>query len=522
MVFMSHLFLRKLRSPFVNTVIVIVAAGTSLFLVHILKSIFGDKAFMPLIEKPLRNFLETMIVHVIGIVVAYVIAITSCQNLSMRLRNDNPEFAALKRLGDNCEDSPCIGEQTEADLNRPWLVERMRKLPPLVDSFAKIWVIGRYKVGKTSLLNWLGVETARPSNLENTRGEIFYTSATWPNKLFVDTEGFDQPEFRNVTEPEFRKRLVLTHAHKAADAIILVVPMLTVGDMTLFQRNIKEMRSGRSTLFVVHNIQSITDVVELKRYRDIFACAYDGPINAELPAELRTTQKVADDVLITTHGTGRVGISVIHYFLGAHEHLWSSWNDKQVRDLSKRVGHIQSQGFELIPTLQDSLRMVGSSTYSFSGDNEVQCNIEEKTDDNGEDFYEIAFSEHITESLAREIGGNTILGCTLDYKWLPPRQLDVQSASGGTRVEYRQRLLIGKSRVRIVRVEITDTTTVKIQFEYWNALTNGPAAEGEGRIRYNVISGFEVSTVHYCCIFSLILSTKAIPYYIFAYMRFHF
>jgi uncharacterized protein YifN (PemK superfamily) len=466
-----------------------------LLLFDTLQSRFG---FHPLLQKPIRNLLESTCVQALGLIATYFIAQMSWRKISI-LRNDNPSVAALQREGDRDREK-VVGEPSVEDLNRPWIVERKNKLPSNVDQFAKIWIMGRYKVGKTSLLNWLGVKTARPSNLDNTRGEIFYTSATWPRMLFVDTEGFDQPI--NVTEPEFRKRLVLTHAHKAADGIILVVPMLTLGDMTLFHRNINAMRNKQHNLFVVHNIQSVKSVVELRKYRDIYRSAYDLPNNAERPHQQQVAQRIDADtnVLVTTHGTIG-GMSVYHYFLGDHDYLWNAWNRHQVKHLTQRVCGVASGGFPLIDTLRESLRLVGSSTYAFEGEGEVQCNVE-VAGENEDEFYKLWFSQHITESLAREIGGNTVVGCTLDYKWLPARRVSVRANASTKKqievgVERRQRLLIGKSRVQIEGVDITDDTTVRVRFSYSNAISNLEEDAEGGGIHYNVISGFEVRLKSY-------------------------
>ena len=422
----------------------------------------------PQVEKSFRNFLETIVMHVIGILATFVM-FTSC-DMKIGLRNDHIVMPALKREGDDPRNQPTYADPSVYDLNRPWIIERKERLPIDVDTFTKVWVMGSYKVGKTSLLKWLGVHCARPSNLVNTRGEIFYTAPSWDRTLFVDTEGFDQPI--NVTEPEFRKRLVVTHAHKAADAIILVVPMLTQSDMSLFNRNIKAMRPRRTSIFVVHNIQFITTQHELNQYATMISKIYQRPEERDLPVAPQTPFR------ITHHGPERQIVAVTHFFLGSMSYL-QDWNMMCVRELASRLRHVQTQAFPLIRTLQESLCLVASSTYAFGNteNGNVTCEVAEECNESGE-IYKFRLSQEITESMARVIGDNTILGYTLDYKWLPPR-MDGRY--------YRQRLLIGLSRVQIVEILIPDETTLTVRFLYRNAYN-----DADGGIKYDVASGSEV------------------------------
>ena len=462
---------------------VVIAASLAVGLVYYIKSTFLLE-FSPQIEKPLCHNLETLFIHIFGLIATHFMD-GSCRGLGMGLRNSNVKMSALKRQGDDLVSMPTLSDPTVEELNRPWIVERKDKLPPDVDKYRKVWVMGRYKVGKTSLLKWLGIRGATPSNLIHTRGEIFYTTSSWAKTLFVDTEGFDQPI--NVSEPEFRKRLVITHAHKAADAIILVVPMLSNHDMNLFQRNIKAIRSRRTFLFVVHNLISITTFKELKEYFTIFGNIFNRN-DANLPEALQMSSSMEGNMLTTQHGIHQQGVTVNHFFLGSKDHL-HAWNMSCIGNLRVRLGHIQTQCFPLISTLKESLRLVGSSTYAFDphADGDVECILRETEDEEreGESYYELSFSKNITESMARVIGGNTILGYTLDYKWLPAR---VVVEPNGRFI--RQRLLIGTSRVKILEVTIPYESCITIRFEYFNA-NNGTNEEND--VPYSIVGGCEVS-----------------------------
>ena len=108
----------------------------------------------PQVEKSFRNFLETIVMHVIGILATFVM-FTSC-DMKIGLRNDHIVMPALKREGDDPRNQPTYADPSVYDLNRPWIIERKERLPIDVDTFTKVWVMGSYKVGKTSLLIWLG------------------------------------------------------------------------------------------------------------------------------------------------------------------------------------------------------------------------------------------------------------------------------------------------------------------------------------------------------------------------------
>jgi predicted GTPase len=167
----------------------------------------------------------------------FVLVLVLVVLVSMSLRKTIHKSRSTRAIVSLNKDVKCLRQPTIPQLNMPWVLTNYRHLPDNMDDCKKIWIVGRYKVGKSSVLRALGVEDAEPANLQNTRGEIFLTDPMWPNCIFVDTEGFEQPI--DTSEPEFRKHFIMRHAHKASDAIIVVVPMLITNDLILFTKSIK-------------------------------------------------------------------------------------------------------------------------------------------------------------------------------------------------------------------------------------------------------------------------------------------
>lgn len=257
---------------------------------------------------------------------------------------------------------------------KPWTSEgKMKELDAIGQEIPKIFVIGPYKVGKTSLLEWLtrmGVSIQdQPGKVANTKGEnVYLATITEPNGnkrevMIVDTEGMFQPV--EGAHPSIIRDFIIEQALLTADHIIFVLDFIHEYELTLL-RSILLMYANSShktrSLQVVHNLQTITKLDDLRKYRD----AQILPIFQD---ERRSFIR-AEGEMLNQSITDR---TVHHLFLG-HQSSLREHNKKQFesmvlpfRDLSNRI--VFSEGF------MEAFRNVMTKYYTLN--TEAQLKIEE-------------------------------------------------------------------------------------------------------------------------------------------------
>jgi len=121
------------------------------------------------------------------------------------------------------------------------------------DDYIKVWIMGRFKAGKSTILNKLGVKEAEGSTIKHTIGEVFLLLDK-EQILFVDSEGFEQAV--NVDEPELRMNFIINHARKCADYILLVLPMMSTNDRKLMMKSIRMLKGQKFQLIIIHNLMT--------------------------------------------------------------------------------------------------------------------------------------------------------------------------------------------------------------------------------------------------------------------------
>ena len=330
--------------------------------------------------------LEVIVLFVVAVLTVSISTIP--HNAEKGVRNRRSQLPALKCVRDD------FGQE---ELNYPWIIERKNKLPANVDAFKKVWVMGRYKVGKTSLLQWLGVESANEVSYATSPVEVFHTPSSWANTLFVESEGMCQPIA--VNQSEFHRKVVVSHAHMAADTIVFVMPVCGVEDITSFQCHLQAMQFRTNGLFVVHILLSIDTHQELTAYATAFSRQYT------------TTHIPNRGVLTIQHKVDQREVSVTHYFLGSKSRLYE-WNTMCIDHLATQLRQVRPNGFPLINTLEESLRVVGSSVYA----DDVTCRVSEEIDDKGEESYSFVLSHSLSHSTEVEATDQTFVReCSLIF-----------------------------------------------------------------------------------------------------------
>jgi len=365
---------------------------------------------------------------------------------------ENDEGRLLDRPDEKDFQNPVKSQlNKEADekdpLNASWTLHQY----PLTNDFErrkKIWIMGRYKIGKSSILRWLGVEAAEPANLINTKGEVFITDPNWPNEVFIDTEGFEQPI--GTTEPEFRKHFILKHAHLSANMIILVIPQILIDDLKLFMKNVKFLARTRLELVIVHNLMIFDKENEIDEYSQIL---YKYLTNSGI------LSRINGKVLISNHGDA----DVQHYFLGNHENKQVNIrNQEQLSRIKIKIEHIGGAARPFFKGIIDSLKVIGSIAYSFQmqGSQDMKTNLVECLYDQKSNPISIKFNKKIMSTKMRQIGDNILFGNNIDYQWLEP----VTRFVDGKDIPH-QPLLIGLNKIEkdSVRLIIRDEVTIEIR-----------------------------------------------------------
>jgi len=256
-------------------------------------------------------------------------------------------------------------ERERKHLNHPWELHNFSQFdsnPTLLRQALKVFIMGKYKVGKTNLLRLMGVRNATPSSLKNTRGEVFLTdpSSEHKNTIYVDTEGFGQPI--NTSEPELRKHLILRHATLCADAVILVFPQLMIDDLQMFVRLLKgfQRHTGGPQLLVVHNLPMMISLNELREYMDVIERNLFGALTK---GEAR--DRPQDGILRSSYAVSEeTKIDVFHYFLGNQEDL-PIYNSGLIKHIKSRLVTAHHREKHLVDSFVASLEGVSLQAYSF-------------------------------------------------------------------------------------------------------------------------------------------------------------
>jgi len=284
------------------------------------------------------------------------------------------------------------------------------------------------------LLNGLGLKHAKPSNIENTVGEVFMVDSE--NKhLYIDTEGFEQTI--NIDDPEVRMAFVINHARKCADVIILVVPMMTVSDQKLIIKSITMLKTGHSKLVVVHNLMNLETLDKIQLYKtrleDFFESKKD--------AYNIITQREKDHSV-----TAYCGLATFHFFLGDNAEL-ADYNRKVIDTIYQSVIHAGRQ--RGVPLKNSIIEALGSTYFWGYNISDLKVN----TDSPGT----YVVTGHMTGKREIKLGGEILSGCGLEYSWQCP-YLENK--------DYYQNLLISTVRLddKSVNISFEDAHSLRIEY----------------------------------------------------------
>eukprot|EP00808_Paulinella_micropora_P010949 g80417.t1 len=207
----------------------------------------------------------------------------------------------------------------------------------------KIWVIGKYKVGKSTILNLLtGKQDFMSSSIKSTKGlEMLLLGES----LFVDTDGFNQP--LDVIEPYVKRDFITSHLKYCGSSMVIVVDRITMQDLQLldYMTDLFATSHGMD-LTVLHNLKTITNVQALEVYaehtignlRDPDQSVKHSPLHFEV-----------------FHGTNK---SVSHHFIGSLQHAAHWRGSFEVFVKTIRVAKKSTREFG------ESVRLAATEVYS--------------------------------------------------------------------------------------------------------------------------------------------------------------
>jgi GTPase Era involved in 16S rRNA processing len=126
----------------------------------------------------------------------------------------------------------------------------------------KIWVIGKYKSGKSTLIEKMCKTHGLSHPTRNTKGEMMIID----DCIYIDTEGFNQP--LSNEDPYFKKDLIIEHLNESCDQLIFVVNRVDSHDASLLQELYDVYLNSQSikSFIVVHNVSNVKKSSELSEH----------------------------------------------------------------------------------------------------------------------------------------------------------------------------------------------------------------------------------------------------------------
>jgi hypothetical protein len=135
------------------------------------------------------------------------------------------------------------------------------------------------------------------------------------------------------------------------------------------------------------------------------------------------------------------------------------WNDRQISQLSDRIRSLNSNRYSLIESFCEASKEVGLRLYQFDHETplSLKCNHKSVVDDEGNEDSEFSYNRQIVGIRSREVGNQTILGNTLDYRWLTAKM------KSGVR---EQNLVICLSRISDLVLQIVNEKTILCSYVF--------------------------------------------------------
>lgn len=124
----------------------------------------------------------------------------------------------------------------------------------------KVFVVGTYKTGKSTITSWLCGFNELGDIIVNTKGLIAYECG---NVIMIDTEGFYQP--LDDQRADMIRNLLTSIVIKDSDEVIIVTNKLFQHEID-FIKTMSDVASGKK-VSVIHNIKDIIHEDDVERYR---------------------------------------------------------------------------------------------------------------------------------------------------------------------------------------------------------------------------------------------------------------
>jgi hypothetical protein len=184
--------------------------------------------------------------------------------------------------------------------NNRWNIDNSDKLEEAFKDQVKIFIIGPYKVGKSTLLSCLLDEGDKfkplGDEVDNTKGMRFYHELVGGKRVIMtDSEGFFQPVEND--DPIIREKFIMEFMKNSGDMLLVLFDRITTHDL----KPIKEMETFYQeskyfkSMVIIHNMKNIKKIENLVKYSkkvcDLFNATPDPDNDMLLNSFVRDTDK---------------------------------------------------------------------------------------------------------------------------------------------------------------------------------------------------------------------------------------
>jgi GTPase SAR1 family protein len=255
-------------------------------------------------------------------------------------------------------------------------VEKKVEVRP-IDKRIKLFVIGSYKVGKTTLVESIsGLKFINSSQIDNTHGEIIYhcNISTHPGQvtkpiLLFDTEGFNQPV--SGLESDVSKQIILEHIRYTADIVIYMVDRVYKHDIEILRELYTVLKGVHNIkgFIVIHNVKSIQD----KKTLEAYARKHEHDLGL-LPTN-DTLKK--EQYLDGGDGTNTKTIIIEHLYIGDKSKLKDIYNST-MREILNKLYYTPSAGVDYHEQLLNAIKVVLFKYYEFDYERQDILKVDNK------------------------------------------------------------------------------------------------------------------------------------------------
>jgi len=189
----------------------------------------------------------------------------------------------------------------------------------------KIFIIGPYKVGKTTVVNWItNCDIAKPDSVTNTKGEYIFCGKVFKKQVvIVDTEGMFQPVIG--AEPHVMREFIIEQTMNTATQVLFVLDLLHDHELALLNLLIHSFAHSHNSVngfHVIHNRKDLNDQKGVDGYRDQLLRHFSDKNNPDFT-------RLEEDRIVQAIEEKR---SVCHYVLGHQKHM-KAHNAKHIEHL---------------------------------------------------------------------------------------------------------------------------------------------------------------------------------------------